>query len=128
MHEMSIAASLLSMAREEAAKSGCARLVSVTVRYGQISGIMPEALQFAFEALTSSTVDEGAKLVLEKVPLKMRCVFCRQTFEPDEASDGLAPCPGCGEIFGHVVEQGRELLLARIEAVAEKPEDSPTAG
>ena len=34
-----------------------------------------------------------------------------------EGQDALwLPCPDCGEQFGHVVEQGRELFLNRLEA------------
>lgn len=115
MHEVSIAASLLAMAEEEIRAKGCARILGLTVQYGQISGIMPEALRLGFAAVIAGTPHEGATLALEEVPLRLRCPFCRVCF--DGAQDIFAPCPNCGEEFGHIVEQGRELTLMRIEAV-----------
>lgn len=115
MHEVSVAASLLALAEEEIAAKGCARILGLTVQYGQISGIMPEALRLAFAAVSAGTPHEGASLVLEELPLRLRCPFCQTCFGADEGI--FAPCPNCGEEFGHIVEQGRELMLMRIEAV-----------
>lgn len=117
MHEMSIAMSLLEMALEEANAAGCRRIISLTVNYGQIAGIMPEALDMAFGMLTSDTPHAGAKLILNKVPLRLRCLFCQCEFSSPESANALAPCPNCGEILGHQVLQGKELVLARMEAI-----------
>lgn len=116
MHEMSIAASMLRMAEEEAAKAGCSRIDAVVVKYGQLSGIMPEALELAFAALIKETPHAGARLALELVPLRARCVFCGCVFGGDFQGVADIVCPKCGEIFGHAIEQGKELILARIEA------------
>lgn len=116
MHEMSIAASLLAIAEEEAKAGGCEKLQSLTVHYGQISGIMPEALQMAFAALIAGTQHEGAQLNLVMVPLRLKCAFCQTVFTDVESA--FTPCPNCGEEFGHSVEAGTELLLAHLEATA----------
>lgn len=113
MHEMSIAQSLLAMAEEEAGAKNCKRILAVTVHYGQISGVMPEALRLAFDALIADSPHAGAKLELVELPLRLRCPFCQARFAGE---DVFRPCPRCGEEFGHIVEQGRELILARIEA------------
>lgn len=50
-------------------------------------------------------------------PLRLRCSQCGKVFG-GEGQDALwEPCPDCGEQFGHVVEQGKELYLDRIEAL-----------
>ena len=51
MHEMSIAQSLLQMAEDEIARNGCTRLEVVSVTFGALSGVVPESLQFCFEAM-----------------------------------------------------------------------------
>lgn len=117
MHEMSIALNLLEMAEAEAKSRSCQRLVAVTVQYGQISGVMPEALAMAFTAITKGTPHEQAVLNLEMLPLRLKCPFCQTIFGGNDKTDIFAPCPNCGEEFGHIVEQGKELLLAKIEAV-----------
>lgn len=116
---MSVAASLVEMAIEEASRNHCGRLTMVQAHYGAISGIMPEALSLCFEALVRGTPHEKARLELVELPLKLRCPFCGSVFGGEGKEAIWAPCPQCGESFGHIVEQGRELLLARIEAVSE---------
>ena len=116
MHEMAIAQSLLAMAEEEIARQNCTRLEMVRVEYGALSGVVPESLQFVFEPLIKGTPHEGARLELVCLPLRLRCPFCGKVFG-GEGQDALwQPCPGCGEQFGHVVEQGKELILSRLEA------------
>ena len=51
MHEMSIAQSILDIALEEIAKQGCARLDLIRVECGALAGVVPDSLQFCFEAL-----------------------------------------------------------------------------
>ena len=111
---MAIAASLLEIAEVEAKAQNCMKLRRLTVHYGQISGIMPEALELAFAALVAGTPHEGAKLDLVMLPLRLKCPFCQTVFSG--ADSIFVPCPTCGEEFGHHIEQGKELLLARLEA------------
>ena len=116
MHEMSIAQSLLQMAEDEIARQGCTRLEVVSVTYGSLSGVVPESLQFCFEVMVHETPHEGARLELTELPLRLRCSACGKVFG-GEGQDALwQPCPGCGEQFAHVVEQGRELYLNHLEA------------
>lgn len=116
MHEMSVAMSLLELAEEVAHGQGCARLERVCVEYGALAGIMPEALEFCFEALTRGTAHEDVRLELICLPLRLRCVFCGAVFGGEGQDARWEPCPGCGEVAGHVVEQGKELLLREVEA------------
>lgn len=116
MHEMSLAVSILHMAEAEAARAGCSRLATVVVHYGQISGVMPEALALAFDALIADGPHCHARLELEELPLRLRCPFCQTVFSGSGTEARFQPCPECGEEFGHVVEQGAELLLVRVEA------------
>lgn len=80
MHEMSVVTSLLSIVREEMEKHDVHRLLLVRVRYGALSNIVPEALSFAFEALTAGTDFEGAVLETEEVPITLKCSQCGHTF------------------------------------------------
>lgn len=116
MHEMSIAASLLEIAEAEAKRQQCNRLLKIRVEYGAIAGIMPEALQMCFKALIQDTPHKMAVLELVCLPLRLRCPFCGAVFGGEGQESLWTPCPQCGEEFGHIVEQGKELLLARLEA------------
>lgn len=116
MHEMSVVTSLLSIVREEMAKHDVRRLLLVRVRYGALANIVPEALSFAFEALTVGTEFEGAVLETEEIPITLKCSQCGHVFSPPKGEHFFAPCPACGEEFGHVMETGRELYVQHIEA------------
>ncbi len=116
MHEMSLAQNLWEIALEEAALAGCNKILAITVQYGQISGVMPEALDMAFQAIIHDTDHSGARLILEMIPLRLKCAFCGGSFAGTEQNDIFAPCPHCGEALSHIVETGKELILARIEA------------
>jgi hydrogenase nickel insertion protein HypA len=65
VHELSIAQALVRMLAEEAARHGTNRIVSVRLRLGRLSGIVGEALTFAFDVAAQGTVAEGARLHIE---------------------------------------------------------------
>lgn len=115
MHEMSVAESIIRIAADEMEKHGLRKLLLVRIRYGAMSNVVADSLSFCFEAMTLNTPHEGAKLELEELPVTLRCGACGETFTP-EGHDPFAPCPACGEILGHSVEQGRELYVQHIEA------------
>ena len=116
MHEMSVVSSLLTIVQEEMQKHDVHRLLLVRVRYGVLANIVPEALSFAFEALTLGTPFEGAVLETEEIPLTLKCSSCGTVFTPSVEERFFAPCPNCGAEGGHGVETGRELYVQHIEA------------
>ncbi len=116
MHEVSIAMSLLDIIRQELAKHGATRLLSVEVHHGVLANIVPEALEFAFQSMTIDTEFAGARLTMVETPLTVRCGGCGVTFSPEPPDPLYMPCPTCGLEFGHTVLTGKELYLERIEA------------
>ncbi len=116
MHEMSIVTSILTLVEEEMRKHNVTRLHKVGVRCGELSNVVPEAMTFAFEALTVNSPMEGAVLEIERMPLTLQCHVCQHTFAPKERMLIASPCPLCHETLGHEVVSGRELHLQYIEA------------
>jgi hydrogenase nickel incorporation protein HypA/HybF len=116
MHELSIAESLIKIIREEMAKHGLTKLLNVKIVYGQISAIVPEALETAFEVLTVNTPFEGAKVECEVKPMMVRCRQCGEEFSPAHEERMIMPCPKCATEFGHEIISGRELYIENIEA------------
>ncbi len=111
MHELSIMDSALRLALEQAQKAGAKRIHVIALRIGALSGVVPEALQFAFEALAPGTAAAEARLVIEDVPARFWCARCAREFE---SQDLFSDCPECrtpsGELRG-----GREMELASVE-------------
>ncbi|MDH5298700.1 MAG: hydrogenase maturation nickel metallochaperone HypA [Desulfobulbaceae bacterium] len=112
MHEASIALSVLDTVTEECRKHGYAAVESVRLRIGKASGILPEALTFAFDIAKAETIAREARLVIDLVPVGGQCPDCRTNFEVEERF--LLECPGChGTAF--TVTQGYELDIVDME-------------
>ncbi len=62
MHEVSIAHSLLRQVAEVAERNGLSAVQSVGVAVGRYSGVVPDALAFAFEILRQGPVVGAAQL------------------------------------------------------------------
>lgn len=109
MHELSIAQSLLEILEQEAKARGAAKVTRVKLRIGALSGVVREALEFAFEVASGGTVAEGASLEIEEVPVRIRCPRCGVL----EQEGPFLVCPRCGEVG--VLLSGRELEIDSME-------------
>ena len=103
--------SALTMALTEAEKAGATRVHAIRLRIGALSGAVPDALEFAFEALKPGTAAEGAELAIEHVPARFWCEPCGNEFE---AGDLLAECPAC-KAPSRELRSGREMEVASLE-------------
>jgi hydrogenase nickel incorporation protein HypA/HybF len=103
--------SALALALAEAQKAGARRVLSLRLRIGVLSGVVPEALEFAFEALAPGTLAEGATMVIDAVPARFWCAACAREFQADEL---FAGCPNCGTPSSEL-RAGREMEVASVE-------------
>ena len=110
MHETGIAWSILETAKKEAAKAG-APLSAVGVRLGEMSGVVAEALSFAFDAMKDEAGLPQVVLMLERVPVEVRCPDCGSTQRPE--GELILWCPGCGSPMR--VVSGEQMEIAWIE-------------
>ena len=112
MHELSVALSILDLAAEEAERRGGGNVTAIHLRLGPLSGVVPEALQSAYELAREGSSLPGAALVIEEVPLTAYCPACAA--ERRLASVCDLCCPDCGgptpEVGG-----GRELEVVALE-------------
>jgi hydrogenase nickel incorporation protein HypA/HybF len=111
MHEVSLMQSALELALEHAARQGASRIHRITLRVGALAGVVPEALEFAFDVVTRDTLADGAVLEVERVPVVCSCVDCAVEFVPDTE---FFNCPRCGRPSADV-RSGTELELTRLE-------------
>jgi hydrogenase nickel incorporation protein HypA/HybF len=112
MHELGIAESALELALEQARQAGATRVLRIVVRVGALSGVDPEALQFAFSAVLPGTAAEGAAVQIDPVPAVAYCPDCGRDFQPDVHL--FFECPACGRVC-RTIKQGRELDLMQLE-------------
>lgn len=92
MHELSIAMSILRIAREEAAQRGAASVSEIEVDLGRLSGVDPESLSFVFDSCVASFQQESCLLKLNLIEAKSHCNNCNTEFTHSES---LYACPHC---------------------------------
>ncbi|MEI9981839.1 MAG: hydrogenase maturation nickel metallochaperone HypA [Aliidongia sp.] len=111
MHEVSLVESLVALVEDERRKQGFSRVRVIRLRLGVLGHAEPEAMRFCFDAVTSGTIADGARLEIEMVAGQGWCSGCRLTVPLDER---FASCPICGN--AHVrLTAGDELRLAELE-------------
>ena len=110
MHEDGLVKSLLGQVARLASEHAATGVEMVKVRVGAFSGVEPELLQSAFERRAPRTIAQGARLIVERVPLRAACQNCQQTF-PIEQYHFV--CTFCQSAELHVIE-GEELLLESV--------------
>ena len=111
MHEFGIAENALALVLDEMRRRQATRVHAITMRIGELSGVVEEALTFAFTALSAGTPAEGARLAVETVPIACYCAACAKEFA---AKPFEYVCPTCGQPSADI-RRGRELHVASIE-------------
>ena len=111
MHEVGIMSEAVRMAIETAKSSGASRVHGLRLRVGVMSGVVPEAMRFAFDMVCLGTIAEGATLDIESVAAACWCGACQVEFE---CEDFVNECPRCHALSGEL-RRGRELDLASVE-------------
>jgi hydrogenase nickel incorporation protein HypA/HybF len=114
MHELSIAQNLVELAIEAAEHTGMKRVQALYLKLGVLSGVVKEALEFSFDVVIQGTPLEGAKLIIEDVPVKVFCPACQEAHVLPEPF--LMRCPACGTRTSQVLE-GREMELFSLKGV-----------
>jgi len=112
MHEVSIVQGLLDIAIENCKKQGYKGIESIKVKIGKASGVMPDALMFAFEAMKPGTMADKAVLTIVEIPVSGYCNSCCSDFTVDDAY--VTECPKCGNISLRI-DTGRELNIDEME-------------
>jgi len=108
MHEMSITQEIIDICQKHA---GGKKVRSLDVEIGELSSIVPEAIEFCFEACSKETDLEGALLNIIRVPGVGLCRDCGAKTRLQLLYDA---CSNCGS-FSVVIESGEEMRVKEIE-------------
>jgi hydrogenase nickel incorporation protein HypA/HybF len=117
MHELSICEGLMREVMRVAEAHRAQRVLSITLRVGPLAGVEPALLASAYPLASAGTCAAGAKLLIERTPLKVRCRGCGE--ESDVEVSSLI-CRACGDWHVELI-CGEELVLASMEL--ETPEN-----
>jgi hydrogenase nickel incorporation protein HypA/HybF len=112
VHELSVAEELVELASEQLLRAGADLVVSIRLRVGALAGVIPPALRSAFHAASAGSPVDGARLLIEEVPVAIFCEPCGE----ERTLDGIQSrrCPVCGTPAGDIT-RGDELEMLTME-------------
>jgi len=111
MHELSVAQEILGIVNQYVPDPKLNSVKTVKVKIGKLSNILTDSLTFCFEAITSDTPLNGAKLEVIETPVKIICSNCNKE---SEIEPPVFSCPVCGNNQIKIVS-GTELRVDEIE-------------
>ena len=111
MHELGLTKSIVDLAVEHADREQAKKILSITLEIGALSGVVAEAVEFAFEICSKGTLAEGADLVICHILGKGRCLDCHKEAEIKSLTH---LCPHCGSLALETV-QGQEMKFTEME-------------
>jgi hydrogenase nickel incorporation protein HypA/HybF len=113
---MPVIQSVLDICIRHAHANGARTVISVTLRVGEASDLQEEWVQRYFDYLSKGTMAQGAKLLIERVPLVLRCKPCSREFPANLRAAQKILCPQCHATEFEYVS-GREYRVERMEVV-----------
>lgn len=112
MHEMSLCQGIFDAVVPVAQQNGATKITAISLDIGEMTMVVPEAMEFAFEVLSEGLpMLEGCKLTMNFVKPRSLCLDCGAEFEHDRFH---LHCPECGSA-ATALQAGRELEVASME-------------
>ena len=111
MHELAICQALMQQVEDIAAERNARSVISIVVGMGALSGVEAQLLKNAYPIASAGTLAENAELVIEHLPVRVRCTQCGE--ESDVAPNKLT-CKHCGD-WRTTLISGDEMMLMSIE-------------
>ena len=120
MHELGIAQNILEIVQQAVPEGQSAAVRVIRVRVGPLSGVVPDSLEFCFQAIVHETEMQGARLAIEQLPAAINCRKCSYRFETNDLE---FYCQSCGSSDLEFLS-GKELEVVDIE-LAEESDQIP---
>jgi len=111
MHELSVAESIWNVINDELKKLKGKKLLSVKIVIGELSGVVPDALDFYLNLLKDDMGQPQATFTYEYVPVQFQCQSCGNVFTVDKP---MFTCPQCGSGDVKIIS-GNEFYIEEME-------------
>lgn len=121
MHELSICQGLLSQVEEIARRENAISVERIRLQVGPLAGVVAELLEHAFSIARAGSIAAQAELVIDSLPVRVRCIQCGAE---SEARPNRLLCGECGD-FRTQLLSGDELVLASIELTRPEGNEQP---
>jgi hydrogenase nickel incorporation protein HypA/HybF len=110
MHELSIAVNLAEIINDTVPENDLPFIDIIKIDVGLLSNVFPDSLLFSFNSVKEKTHFNSAKLIINKVPLSVKCRNCASISTGD---DFIFLCNTCSSADIEVIG-GNELRLSEI--------------
>lgn len=114
MHELPVIESILKIVLAHAQKNDVRRVTAIRLRVGKLSDLEDAWMQRYFDYVAKDTVAEGAKLEIERTPIRMQCNACNVSYDLEDMTADIV-CPQCGKKDSRLIS-GREYYIKDMEA------------
>ncbi len=113
MHELSIAMGIINIAEKETKKANKKSVELIELEIGSLAGVELDSLEYVWETVVKNTVLENAKLDIDYIQAKAKCLECETIFKMEKIFDS---CPKCKSHFKNIL-QGKELRVKSLEVI-----------
>ena len=107
MHELAITESVIDLIGREAKDKGFQKVLAISLRVGEYSGLIPACIQEFFPIAARGSIAEGAALDIQSIPAAFRCLDCSYEGPVERKA---ACCPDCGSTAIRMTA-GREFFV-----------------
>ena len=120
MHELAICQSLMDQVQDIASERNAQSVTLIVVGMEPLSGVEAQLLKNAYTVASAGTVAEDAELIIEDLPIRVKCGQCGS--ESDALPNKLI-CKQCGD-WRTTLVSGDELMLMSVELEKSKMQSS----
>lgn len=110
MHELSIAQEIFSIV-DQYVPDDKSDVTVIRVKIGKFSNVIVDSLKFCFDAVKSDTELSEAELIVEEVPITVKCRECESA---NELENYTVVCQSCASTNTELIA-GNELNVSEIE-------------
>ncbi len=110
MHELAICQSIIDQVKNIALERNAQCVTSIIIAIGPLSGVEAQLLINAYPLASAGTVAEDAELVIEHLPIKVKCSQCGCE---SDASPNKLICKQCGD-WRTTLISGDEMMLMSV--------------
>lgn len=111
MHELSVTQGILKICIDESKKNEFEKIKEIRIKVGELTGLVPSCIDYYFEIISKDTIAQGAKLIIDKLPIKIKCRDC--SFVGQISKDDYR-CPKCSSNKIEI-KNGREFYVDSLE-------------
>jgi len=111
MHEMAMAQEIINIVNTTLSDHPGKIATKVCVKIGEMAAVVPESLEFSYNALIQKTNLQKSHLEIEIIPITASCEKCHQEFD---ISDFEFFCPYCHSQQIRI-KSGDELYISELE-------------